>query len=69
MHLMDSHSQTNAITHKVFLLLPLLLPPQDGCTALHWAADRGHLPVLQALLRDPRIDPREKDNVRMQGKG
>jgi len=29
----------------------------------------GHLPVLQALLRDPRVDPGERDKVRTQGRG
>jgi len=46
----------------------LLLPLQTGCTPLHWAAEEGHLPVLQALLRDPRVDPGARDKVRTQGR-
>ena len=48
------------------LLLPLLL--QDGCTPLHLAAHSGHLPVVQALLLHPRVNPGEKDNVRGRGR-
>lgn len=50
--------------------LPSLAPPttvlpilQTGYTLLHWAAERDHLLVLQALLRDPRIRPGERTKV------
>jgi ankyrin repeat protein len=37
---------------------------QNGATALHRAAFHGHLPVVEALLRVPGVDPNSKDNVR-----
>lgn len=37
---------------------------QNGRTPLHYAAAEGHIAVVQALLEDPRVNLREKDNVR-----
>ena len=42
---------------------------QEDCTPLDAAAQEGHVDIVQALLRDPRIDPGEKTNVRTQGRG
>lgn len=36
---------------------------QNGYTPLHYAAEHGHLPVVQALIRDPRVDPGEAGKV------
>ena len=41
----------------------LALPQQDGRTPLHYADHYGHLPVVQALLLDPLVNPGTKDNV------
>lgn len=34
----------------------------DGCTALHWAADRGHLGILELLIESNRSLLFERDN-------
>jgi len=42
----------------------LFMPLQNGVTPAHIAAGHGRLPILQALLRDPRVNPGEAAHVR-----
>jgi hypothetical protein len=35
---------------------------QDGYTALHWASDKGHVPVVELLLKAG-ADPNAADKV------
>ena len=48
---------------EVRALVPFLFV-QGGLTPLHLAAIHGHVPVLLALLKHPKIDVNAEDNVR-----
>jgi len=37
--------------------LPPLATQEESSTILHWVAWWGHLPIVQDLLRDPRVNP------------
>jgi hypothetical protein len=47
----------------VLVLTGVMIVRQEGCTALHLAANKGHVEIVELLLQCERVDVNVKDKV------